>query len=80
MKDYTSLAQVREDISNGAITCQSLTASYIQKINASEINAFLEVFETSALEKAIEVDQNAAELFYNRGLVYSSVDEHQKVA
>ena len=35
MKEYISLAQVREDIGKGAITCVKLTENYIQKIKAS---------------------------------------------
>ena len=57
MKEYISLAQVREDIGKGAITCVKLTENYIQKIKASNLNAFLEVFETSANEQAQKVDE-----------------------
>ena len=57
MKEYISLAQVREDIGKGAITCVELTKNYIQKIKSSNLNAFLEVFETSAAEQAKIVDE-----------------------
>ena len=57
MKEYISLAQVREDIGKGAITCVELTENYIQKIKSSNLNAFLEVFEASAVEQAKIVDE-----------------------
>lgn len=57
MKEYISLAQVREDIGKGAITCAELTDNYIQKIKSSNLNAFLEVFETTAAEQALLVDE-----------------------
>ena len=57
MKNYTSFSTVREDISKGTVTCVELTNNYIQTISQSVTNSFLEVFETSALEKAIEVDE-----------------------
>ncbi len=60
MKSYTSLTQVREDIDNGVLTCADLTKNYIQKINDSDLNAFLEVFEESALEQARLVDEKIA--------------------
>ena len=57
MKEYISLAQVREDIGKGAITCVQLTENYIQKIKASNLNAFLEIFEVSAIEQSRIVDE-----------------------
>jgi aspartyl-tRNA(Asn)/glutamyl-tRNA(Gln) amidotransferase subunit A len=57
LKEYISLAQVREDIGKGAITCVELTKNYIQKIKSSNLNAFLEVFETSAVEQAQVIDE-----------------------
>ena len=57
MKEYISLAQVREDIEKGAITCVELTKNYIQKIKSSNLNAFLEVFEISAIEQAQVIDE-----------------------
>ncbi len=57
MKIYNSLAEVHSDLFSGKISCAALTASYISRINAGKhLNAFLEVFEKSALEKAAEVD------------------------
>ena len=57
MKNYTSFSTVREDLSAGAFTCIDLTSDYIHKISQSATNSFLEVFETTALAKAKEVDE-----------------------
>ena len=57
MKEYISLAQVREDIGKGAITCVELTENYIQRIKSSNLNAFLEVFDVSAIEQSQIVDE-----------------------
>ncbi|MFT7612583.1 MAG: aspartyl-tRNA(Asn)/glutamyl-tRNA(Gln) amidotransferase subunit A [Parvicellaceae bacterium] len=58
MKDYVALKEVTTDLNSGAITCVQLVEQYIQKIHAnSHLNAFLEVFNDSALAKAKEVDQ-----------------------
>jgi len=56
MKNYTSFSTVRKDLSNGTVTCVDLTNQSIQKISQSVTNSFLEVFDASALKKAIEVD------------------------
>lgn len=61
MKEYFSLTEVREDIDNNSTSCVELTKGYIQKIKDSNINAFLEVFDESALAKAAEVDQKLKE-------------------
>lgn len=57
MKNYTSFSTVREDLANQTVTCVDLTNQSIQKIKQSVTNSFLEVFETSALAKAKEVDE-----------------------
>ena len=61
MKIYRSLQTVQEDLGKGAISCFELTQGYIQRIQEKEhLNAFLEVFEASALQKAQEVDAKIA--------------------
>lgn len=58
MKKYTSLVQVREDMSANQISCTTLVQQYLQTIKErSNLNAFLEVFEDEALERAAEIDQ-----------------------
>ncbi|MFY9308693.1 MAG: Asp-tRNA(Asn)/Glu-tRNA(Gln) amidotransferase subunit GatA [Bacteroidia bacterium] len=54
---YNSLSEVQSDLAGNKITCVELTKAYIARINENRhLNAFLEVFENTALEKAKEVD------------------------
>jgi len=58
MKTYSSLKEIQNDLEKGELTCVQLVQSYLKKINNSKhLNAFLEVFETTALAKAKEVDE-----------------------
>ncbi len=58
MKTYNSLAEVQSDLANSNINCVALTQAYINRINANKhLNAYLEIFEKSALEKAKLVDE-----------------------
>ena len=58
MKTYNSLSEVQSDLFSNTINCVELTQSYIDRIKANiHLNAFLEVFEKSALEKALLVDE-----------------------
>jgi aspartyl-tRNA(Asn)/glutamyl-tRNA(Gln) amidotransferase subunit A len=60
LKNYLSLEEIREDIDNGTLSVEALVKNYLQNIRDSnnEINAFLEVYEKEALEKAKEIDSN----------------------
>ncbi len=58
MKTYSSISEVQSDLYNNRLSCVELTKSYISRIHENKkLNAFLEVFEQSALEKAKEVDE-----------------------
>ena len=58
MKTYNSLSEVQSDLFSNKVSCVELTQSYINRINDHKhLNAFLEVFEKSALAKAILVDE-----------------------
>jgi len=58
VKTYSSISEVQTDLYSGSTTCVALTQSYIARINENKkLNAFLEVFEQSALEKAKQVDE-----------------------
>lgn len=58
MKTYNSLAEVQSDLVSNKITCVELTKAYIDRIaEKKQLNAFLEVFERSALEQARSVDE-----------------------
>ncbi len=61
MKAYSSLSEIREDLSTGAISCKKLTENYLSTIKKKKhLNAFLELFEEEALKKAEEVDAKLA--------------------
>ncbi len=58
VKSYSSLSEIQSGLTNGKVSCVELTQSYIKRIHEnSHLNAFLEVFEISALEKAKLVDE-----------------------
>lgn len=57
MKAYSSLNEIKEDLKKGNVTCIQLTEYYISNIRKkSHLNAFLEVYEDEALQRAREVD------------------------
>ncbi len=57
MKNYRSLSEIQSDLNQGVISCVQLVNNYIQKAEkAEDLNIFLELFKTSALQKAEEVD------------------------
>jgi aspartyl-tRNA(Asn)/glutamyl-tRNA(Gln) amidotransferase subunit A len=61
LRQYFSLAEVRDDLSAGRISCATLTDHYLNRIEEQKhLNAFLEVFADSARAKAAEVDQKLA--------------------
>ncbi len=58
MKAYTSLSAIQTDLQAGTVSCVALVSDYLEKIEGKRnLNAFLEVFSTSALAKAKEVDE-----------------------
>lgn len=58
MKTYNSLSEVQSDLFSNNVSCVELTKAYINRINETKhLNAFLEVFEKSALDKAVLVDE-----------------------
>ncbi|HEY0030367.1 MAG TPA: amidase family protein, partial [Bacteroidia bacterium] len=58
VKNYNSFAEVKAELLNNTTTCVDLTKSFLQQIHANQnLNVFLEVFEKSALEKAVQVDE-----------------------
>ncbi|MFL5730523.1 MAG: Asp-tRNA(Asn)/Glu-tRNA(Gln) amidotransferase subunit GatA [Cytophagaceae bacterium] len=61
MKSYSSLNEIREDISKGLVSCKKLTEHYLSNIKKkAHLNAFLETFEAEALKRAEEVDAKIA--------------------
>lgn len=57
MKRYNSLQEIRKDISEGSITCRSLTEYYLKNIKSkAHLNAYVDVYEQEALATAEKVD------------------------
>jgi aspartyl-tRNA(Asn)/glutamyl-tRNA(Gln) amidotransferase subunit A len=58
VKHYNSFAEIKSDLQNNTTSCVELTKAYLEQIRANkQLNIFLEVFESSALEKAALVDE-----------------------
>lgn len=57
MQEYKSYSDVKKDLSTGATNCVALVSYYADKIKASKTNAVLELFESSALDRAKEIDE-----------------------
>ncbi len=58
MKKYTKLTEVQADLKANLLTCQALVKAYLSNIEAKKsLNAFLEVYEEEALEKARLLDE-----------------------
>lgn len=58
MYQFSNIRQLQADLKSGKISCQSLTEQAIASIaQKKHLNAFLEVFENSALELAKKTDE-----------------------
>ncbi|MDG2343675.1 MAG: Asp-tRNA(Asn)/Glu-tRNA(Gln) amidotransferase subunit GatA, partial [Flavobacteriales bacterium] len=55
MKTFSALKQIQPLLSNGEISLEELVSDYLKKINASQTNSFIEVFDAEALLKAKEI-------------------------
>lgn len=57
MRTYRSLAEIQADLGERKISCKALVTAYLDRIEKHKhLNAFLEVFRTSALEQAGAID------------------------
>ena len=57
MNKYKSLLEVQEQLKITSLTCVKLVDYFLTRIEeASGLNAFVEVFEESALKRAGEID------------------------
>lgn len=60
--DFTSISQTRDDLLNGKYSAEDLCQYYLSKATSDDhFNAFLEVFESSALETAKALDAHIAQ-------------------
>ena len=58
MKNYVSLKEIQEEIAAGNISCHELVKGHLRNISKhSDINAFVEVYDSEALEQAIKIDK-----------------------
>lgn len=58
---YRSLKKLQDDVLNNQTTCETITRSYIQTIQQHQhLNAFVEVFEASAIAAAKSIDTKIA--------------------
>ncbi len=58
---YRSLKKLQDDVLNNQTTCETITRSYIQTIQQHQhLNAFVEVFEASAIAAAKTIDTKIA--------------------
>lgn len=56
-KRFTNLEAIQNDLSTGSLSCVDLVQYYLdQNKKKAHLNAFLEVFEESSLERAKEID------------------------
>ena len=56
MKSFSSLTEIRTQLSNDEISCLSLVNHYLKKIENSKTNSFIEVYKEDAINKAKEID------------------------
>jgi aspartyl-tRNA(Asn)/glutamyl-tRNA(Gln) amidotransferase subunit A len=57
-KSYSSLSEIKSDIQKGKITVEALVKNYLNQIQLNtKLNAFNEVFDSEALERAHEIDR-----------------------
>jgi aspartyl-tRNA(Asn)/glutamyl-tRNA(Gln) amidotransferase subunit A len=62
LKKYHSLKQITDDLREGNVSCKKLVEHYLSNIKEkAHLNAFLEVYDTEALQRAAEIDRKIAE-------------------
>lgn len=62
MKTYATFRALQNDLQHGTITCYELVQHHLSNIKSkAHLNAFLSVFETEALERAVAVDKKIKE-------------------
>ncbi len=58
---YTSYRQLREQLLSRAVTCESVVSQYLEQIERTKhLNAFIRVFEKTAIARAKALDQKLA--------------------
>ncbi|CAH0994580.1 Glutamyl-tRNA(Gln) amidotransferase subunit A [Emticicia aquatica] len=58
MAKYNSFKEIKQALANGQISCEALVKHYLEQIEANRnLNVFLEVYASEALQQASEVDK-----------------------
>ncbi len=77
MKEYHQLDEIQKDLYNNRISCVSLVAEYLKRIEEKkDLNAFIEVYAEEALQKAQEIDDKISNKQAGQlaGLVFGAKD------
>ncbi|MEJ2004140.1 MAG: amidase, partial [Cyclobacteriaceae bacterium] len=62
MGKYGSLKDIQRELNNGTLTCSALVSYYLENIRRNErLNAFVDVYEEEAKERAVAIDQKISE-------------------
>jgi len=57
LKTYATFREIQNDLQHGTLSCQDLVRHHLGNIKAkSHLNAFLSVYESEALSRALEID------------------------
>lgn len=56
MKPFSSLSDIRIHLKSGELTCLSLVEYYLENIENSKTNSFIEVYKEDAIKRAKEID------------------------
>jgi aspartyl-tRNA(Asn)/glutamyl-tRNA(Gln) amidotransferase subunit A len=57
LKGFTSLKKVQQELAEAKLSCVELVDYYLKEIESKkDLNAFLETFDTSAKEQAVQID------------------------
>lgn len=61
MKGYRTVADIQHDLKTGNLSCLALVGHYLERIRAHKVlNAFIEVFEQEARDRAKHLDEKLA--------------------
>jgi len=58
MPKYSTIKEIQKDLNNGATSCAALVEYYLSQIDVNKgLNAYIEVYESEARAKAVELDE-----------------------
>lgn len=75
MQDFISISEYQERLRRGITTCKATVEAYLKNIEATKhLNAFIEVYQQEALERAQALDVLASPVGRLHGVVFSIKD------